>query len=54
MPILEEIVKLDPTQIRQFFDRHSLVIQEWDRVRTDWVTIRTNSDPDAPPLVVAA
>ena len=54
VPILEEVVKLDPAQIRQFFDRHSLVIQEWDRVRTDWVTIRTNSDPDAPPLVVAA
>ena len=54
VPILEEIAKYDPSRIRQFFDQHELVIQEWDRVRTDWVTIRASCDPEAPPLVVAA
>lgn len=39
-PILEEIVGLDPAAIRRFFERHGLEIQEWDRVRTDWLTIR--------------
>jgi HAD superfamily phosphoserine phosphatase-like hydrolase len=54
VPILEEILSYDPPRIRQFFERHELVIQEWDRVRTDWVTIRPATDPDAPTLIVAA
>lgn len=54
VPILEEIVKYDPARIRQFFDGHGLVLQEWDRVRTDWVTIRASAEPDAPQFIVAA
>lgn len=54
VPVLEEIVKFDPPQIRAWFERHALVIQEWDRVRTDWVTIRESSDRVEPALVVAA
>jgi len=40
IPILEEIVGYDPEQIRTLFDRNGFVIQEWDKVRTDWLTIR--------------
>ncbi len=40
VPILEEIVTWGPTQIRALFEGHGLVIQEWDRVRTDWLTFR--------------
>ena len=40
VPILEEIVAWGPSQIRALFEGHGLVIQEWDRVRTDWLTIR--------------
>jgi HAD superfamily phosphoserine phosphatase-like hydrolase len=40
VPILEEIVAWGPSQIRALFESHGLVIQEWDRVRTDWLTIR--------------
>lgn len=40
VPILEEIVGFGPAQIRELFEDHGLVIQEWDRVRTDWLTIR--------------
>ncbi len=54
VPILEEIVKYQPAQIRHFFEQHEFVIQEWDRVRTDWVTIRPSSDPSESPLIVAA
>ena len=40
IPILEEILGCDPEQIRTLFDRNGFVIQEWDKVRTDWLTIR--------------
>jgi HAD superfamily phosphoserine phosphatase-like hydrolase len=39
-PILEEIVRWERPQIRAFFESHGLLIQEWDRVRTDWLTLR--------------
>jgi hypothetical protein len=28
-----------PPEVRRLFEQHGLVIQEWDRVRTDWLTI---------------
>src|SRR5437016_14572543 len=40
IPILEEICGYDPSQIRLAFEEQGLLIQEWDRVRTDWLTIR--------------
>jgi phosphoserine phosphatase len=43
VPILEEIVGFGPGQIRALFESQGLVIQEWDRVRTDWLTIRTGA-----------
>jgi len=43
VPILEDVVGLDAAQVRSFFESHDLAIQEWDRMRTDWLTIRTES-----------
>ena len=43
VPILEEIGGCDPARIRAIFEAHGLTIQEWDRVRTDWVTIRESA-----------
>jgi phosphoserine phosphatase len=40
VPVLEEIAGFGPSQIRALFEDQGLVIQEWDRVRTDWLTIR--------------
>ena len=40
IPILEELCGYDPSQIRLVFEEQGLLIQEWDRVRTDWLTIR--------------
>jgi 2-hydroxy-3-keto-5-methylthiopentenyl-1-phosphate phosphatase len=39
-PILEDIVGWGRPRIREFFESHGLLIQEWDRVRTDWLTLR--------------
>ncbi|MBO0722030.1 MAG: haloacid dehalogenase-like hydrolase, partial [Blastocatellia bacterium] len=41
VPILEDIVGWnDANQIRALFESCGLQIQEWDKVRTDWLTIR--------------
>ena len=41
VPVLEDIVGWsDPLQIRSLFERYGLQIQEWDKVRTDVLTIR--------------
>jgi hypothetical protein len=39
-PILEEIVGWEHSRIRSFFETNGMLIQEWERVRTDWLTIR--------------
>jgi len=39
-PILEDIAGWDRLRIRQFFEFYGVMIQEWDHVRTDWLTLR--------------
>lgn len=39
VPILEELAGYDSERVRALFDRAGFVIQEWDRARTDWLTI---------------
>lgn len=39
VPILEEIAGWDATHIRAFFESHGLVLRDWDKVRTDFLTI---------------
>jgi len=43
-PILEDIVGWERLQIREFFESNGLLIQEWDRMRTDWLTLRPAID----------
>ena len=43
IPILEEIVGWERAQIRAFLETRGFVIQEWDKVSTDVVTIRDNT-----------
>ncbi|MGD0212885.1 MAG: HAD-IB family phosphatase [Terriglobales bacterium] len=40
VPILEEIAGWHRPQIRQLFESYGFLIQGWDRVQTDWVTLR--------------
>jgi HAD superfamily phosphoserine phosphatase-like hydrolase len=53
VPILEDILGFSPARIRELFEAQGLVIQEWDRVRTDWLTIREGTD-GTPDLAAAA
>jgi hypothetical protein len=48
VPVLEELCGCTPADIRALFDRHGFAIQEWDKVRTDWLRIS-----DAAPVVLA-
>jgi phosphoserine phosphatase len=43
IPILDEIVGWDRAQIRAFAESQGFLIQEWDKVNTDVVTIRDNN-----------
>lgn len=53
VPVLEEIAGFGPSQIRALFEDQGLVIQEWDRVRTDWLTIRDGAGDGAVRLDLA-
>ncbi len=39
VPIMEDIFGWNSTKIRAFFESHGLAIQEWDKVRTDTITL---------------
>ena len=43
VPVLEDILNWNSTRIREFFTGHGLAMQDWDKIRTDWVTF---SGPD--------
>jgi 2-hydroxy-3-keto-5-methylthiopentenyl-1-phosphate phosphatase len=47
VPILEEIVRMDARGIHALFESHGLLLQEWDKVQTDLLTIR-ETDAAAP------
>jgi len=51
IPILEDIAGWQRTQIRQLFDSYGFLIQGWDRVQTDWVTLRPSGAVSEPPPV---
>jgi 2-hydroxy-3-keto-5-methylthiopentenyl-1-phosphate phosphatase len=39
VPVLEEKLSYGRADIRRLFEEHGVLIQEWDRVQTDWLTI---------------
>lgn len=43
-PILEEIAGWERYRIRSFFETNGMLIQEWERVRTDWLTVLPAAD----------
>jgi HAD superfamily phosphoserine phosphatase-like hydrolase len=47
VPILEDIAGWDADRIRACFEDAGLVLQEWDRVRTDVVSIRAAAPDEA-------
>ncbi len=46
-PILENIVGWPRPRIREFLESYGFLIQEWDSVRTDWLTLRPVSEEKA-------
>ena len=51
VPVLEDIVGWNPARIRAFFDAHGFVLRDWDKVRTDSLTIGQAAGPgDALPV----
>jgi 2-hydroxy-3-keto-5-methylthiopentenyl-1-phosphate phosphatase len=47
VPILQDIVGWNSMQVRSFFNTEGFVLQDWDRVRTDWLTIRATTSAPA-------
>ncbi|MDQ3223238.1 MAG: haloacid dehalogenase-like hydrolase, partial [Gemmatimonadota bacterium] len=47
VPILEDIAGLSAGRIRSLFASHGFVLQEWDKIRTDALTIRDTAPPSA-------
>ena len=43
VPILEDILKWDAEQIREFFEGYGLSVQDWDKIRTDWLTFHKDA-----------
>ena len=43
-PILEEVAGWERYRIRGFFEATGMLIQEWERVRTDWLTVRAAAE----------
>ena len=54
VPILDELVGYPPNRIRALFEAQGLVIHEWEKVRTDWLTIRAVSTNEMVPLEAVA
>jgi len=53
IPILEDLCGWDVAAIRAFFEAQNVVIHEWGKVQTDWLTLRPVSpDADLPPVAV--
>jgi len=39
IPVLEEVMRWDSAKIRRFFTARGLTVREWDKMRTDMLTI---------------
>jgi 2-hydroxy-3-keto-5-methylthiopentenyl-1-phosphate phosphatase len=40
VPILEDILKWESPRIREFFSSHGVAVQDWDKMRTDWLVFQ--------------
>ena len=44
VPVLEEIFDWNSGKVRAFFESHGLVLQEWDKTRTDSITLSPTAE----------
>jgi phosphoserine phosphatase len=47
VPVLEEVMGWDSAHIRRFFAQRGLMLREWDKMRTDMLTIDESTSPAA-------
>jgi len=47
VPVLEEVMHWDSPEIRRFFASRGLMLREWDKIRTDMLTIEDNAVTNA-------
>lgn len=45
VPVLEDVLHWDSAQIRRFFATRGLMLREWDKMRTDLLTIQESTQP---------
>jgi len=45
VPILEEVAGWPRKRIRELIESHGIMVQEWARSETDWVTLRSSGAP---------
>lgn len=45
VPVLEEVLRWDSAKIRRFFAANGLNVREWDKMRTDTLTIQESAIP---------
>ena len=45
VPVLEEVLRWDSAAIRRFFADRGLTLREWDKMRTDMLTIDESTSP---------
>jgi len=51
VPVLEEVLRWDSARIRRLFASHGLTLREWDKMRTDVLTIQESADSPTAPVV---
>jgi 2-hydroxy-3-keto-5-methylthiopentenyl-1-phosphate phosphatase len=44
VPVLEEVLRWDSVKIRRFFTANGLMLREWDKTRTDMLTIQDSTE----------
>lgn len=49
VPILESVLRWDSARIRMFFESHGFALREWDKIRTDTITLYPASPADTAP-----
>ena len=51
VPVLEEVLRWDSAHIRRLFSSYGLTLREWDKMRTDMLTIQDRTEPATAPLI---
>src|SRR5271163_4133836 len=54
VPVIEEVLRWDSAKIRRFFASNGLTLREWDKMRTDMVTIEDRTEINASAAQVAS